>query len=146
MLEDKAKDLGRLLGQSAEYQALKRANAAITENRETATVLRRLEELRVEAQAMIERGQEPPESMELELGGLLQQVETNPEYQRAISAQANFDKLMLRVNDRAPRALHRPRGGRWRRQDDAAPATGGGARRAGDRRAHHPRARRHAGR
>jgi cell fate (sporulation/competence/biofilm development) regulator YlbF (YheA/YmcA/DUF963 family) len=99
MLEDKAKDLGRLLGQSAEYQALKRANAAITENRETATVLRRLEELRVEAQAMIERGQEPPESMELELGGLLQQVETNPEYQRAISAQANFDKLMLRVNE-----------------------------------------------
>lgn len=99
MLEDKAKDLGRLIGQSPEYQALKRANAAITENRETAGVLRRLEELRVEAQALIERGEEPPEAMETELGGLLRKVEVDPEYQRAIVAQTNFDKLMMRVNE-----------------------------------------------
>lgn len=99
MLEDKAKDLGRAIGQSAEYQALKRANAAITENRETAEVLRKLESLRQEAQRLFDAGQEPPESMETELGTLMQQVETDPAYQRAISAQANFDKLMMRVNE-----------------------------------------------
>ncbi len=36
--------------------------------------------------------------MEQELDALLQQVQVNTSYQAAISAQDNFDKLMLRVN------------------------------------------------
>ena len=34
MIEEKAKELGRLIGQSAEYQAVKRANDAITGDRD----------------------------------------------------------------------------------------------------------------
>ena len=37
--------------------------------------------------------------MEQELDRLLQTVEINPVYQRAIVAQTNFDKLMVRVNE-----------------------------------------------
>ena len=37
--------------------------------------------------------------MEQELDTLLQKVELNPVYQRAIVAQSNFDKLMVRVNE-----------------------------------------------
>jgi len=48
---------------------------------------------------MIERGEEPPPAMEQELDTLLQGVELNPAYQRAIVAQTNFDKLMMRVNE-----------------------------------------------
>lgn len=36
--------------------------------------------------------------MEHQLEGLFSQVQSNSNYQRAISAQDNFDKLMLRVN------------------------------------------------
>ena len=47
---------------------------------------------------MIDRGEEPTSDMEQQLDTLLQQVQVNPAYQVAISAQDNFDKLMLRVN------------------------------------------------
>lgn len=98
MLEQKGKDLGRLIGQSSEYQALKRANESLSEDREAVALLRRMEELRGSAQSMIERGEEPPEAMEQELDALLSKVQVNPAYQRALVAQANFDKLMMQVN------------------------------------------------
>ena len=99
MLEEKAKDLGRQIGQSNEYQALKRSNDLLTEDPEASGVLRRLTQLRGEAQAFIERGEDPPQEMEQELDTLLRSVELNPAYQRAIVAQTNFDKLMVRVNE-----------------------------------------------
>lgn len=99
MLEEKAKDLGRQIGQSPEYQALKRSNDLMMEDAEATAVLRRLSQLRGLAQEMIERGEEPPQEMEQELDTLLRQVELNPTYQRAIVAQTNFDKLMVRVNE-----------------------------------------------
>jgi hypothetical protein len=53
----------------------------------------------MEAQQMMERGQNPTPEMEQQLDGLLSRVQVNPTYQRAITAQENFDKVMLRVND-----------------------------------------------
>jgi cell fate (sporulation/competence/biofilm development) regulator YlbF (YheA/YmcA/DUF963 family) len=98
MLEDKAKDLGRTIGQSDEYKAVKRSSDALNGDREASTLLRQMEKIRTDAQAMIDGGQEPTQEMEQELDGLLQQVQTNGSYQRAIVAQENFDKLMMRVN------------------------------------------------
>ena len=99
MLEDKAVELGRMIGQSAEYQALKRANDALNGDRDALSLLRRMEEIRVQAQRMIERGEEPTAEMEQQLDGLLSLVQGNPVYQRAVVAQENFDKVMMRVND-----------------------------------------------
>ncbi len=99
MLEEKAKELGRQIGQSTEYQTLKRSNDLLTEDAEASSVLRRLAQLRGDAQQFIERGEDPPVEMEQELDALLGNVELNPVYQRAIVAQSNFDKLMVRVNE-----------------------------------------------
>ena len=98
-LQDKAIDLGRLIGQSTEYQAVKRSNESLNEDREAVTVLREMETLRREAQQMIERGEQPTEEMERKLDGLLSKVQVNGAYQRVVVAQENFDKLMMRVND-----------------------------------------------
>ncbi|MCE2902055.1 MAG: YlbF family regulator [Gemmatimonas sp.] len=98
MLEDKAKDLGRSIGQSEEYKAVKRSSEALNADREATTILRQMEQIRQDAQSMIDRGDEPTPAMEQQLDALLQQVQGNPAYQRAIAAQDNFDKLMLRVN------------------------------------------------
>lgn len=49
MLSEKAGDLGRLIGQSAEYQAVKRATEALNGDREITTALQRMEALRDEA-------------------------------------------------------------------------------------------------
>lgn len=99
MLEQKAKELGRLIGQSDEYKALRRSNEGLGGDRDAVTMLRRMEELRQEAQRMIERGEEPTSAMEQELDQLLTRVQSNDTYQRAVSAQENFDKLMLQVNN-----------------------------------------------
>ena len=99
MIEDKAKELGRLIGQSAEYKAVKRANEALGEDKSAVALLKQMEQLRLNAQQMIQRGERPTEEMEKELDGLLGTVQGQPVYQRLVSAQENFDKTMARVND-----------------------------------------------
>jgi cell fate (sporulation/competence/biofilm development) regulator YlbF (YheA/YmcA/DUF963 family) len=98
MIEHKGRELGRLIGQSSEYQALKRANEQLGEDRAAVALLQRMEELRGTAQSMIERGSNPSEEMEQELDDLLSKVQVNPTYQRALVAQTNFDKMMMQVN------------------------------------------------
>jgi cell fate (sporulation/competence/biofilm development) regulator YlbF (YheA/YmcA/DUF963 family) len=58
-----------------------------------------MEQLRVNAQKMLQRGERPTEEMERELDGLLTQIQSRPTYQRLLVAQENFDKTMGRVND-----------------------------------------------
>ena len=99
MLEDKAKELGRTIGQSAEYLAVKRANDVLSADREASTALRRMEELRHEAQRMIDRGEQPTPAMEEELETLLGSRQGNAAFQRATVADENFNKLMMRVNE-----------------------------------------------
>jgi cell fate (sporulation/competence/biofilm development) regulator YlbF (YheA/YmcA/DUF963 family) len=99
MIEEKARDLGRLIGQSKEYQELKRANDALGQDNEAVKLLRSMEQLRGDAQRMIQRGERPTPEMERELDELLQKVQVQPAYQRLIAAQENFDKLMARVNE-----------------------------------------------
>ncbi len=99
MLEEKSRELGRMIGQSPEYQAVKRSNDALNEDPQAVAVLREMESLRTEAQAMIERGEQPTVEMEERLDELLTQVQGNATYQRAITSQENFDKIMTRVNE-----------------------------------------------
>jgi cell fate (sporulation/competence/biofilm development) regulator YlbF (YheA/YmcA/DUF963 family) len=99
MIEDKAKELGRLIGQSPEYQAVKRANDALSQDAGAVALLKQMEQLRISAQQMLQRGERPTEEMEKELDGLLGQVQGQPVYQRLVSAQENFDKIMSKVND-----------------------------------------------
>lgn len=99
MMEDKSKELGRLIGQSSEYQALKRANEALGQDAAAVSLLKKMEQLQLNAQQMIQRGERPTEEMEKELDTLLGQVQRETVYQRLVAAQANFDKVMARVND-----------------------------------------------
>ena len=99
MIEDKAKDLGRLIGQSSEYQAVKRSSDALNEDKDTLALLQKMEQLRVDAQRMMQRGERPTEEMEQQLDTLLGQIQGRASYQRLLVAQENFDKVMGRVND-----------------------------------------------
>ena len=99
MIEEKARDLGRLIGQSKEYQELKRSNGALGQDAEAVRLLKQMEQLRGDAQRMIERGERPTQDMERQLDELLSKVQVQPAYQRLIAAQENFDKLMSRANE-----------------------------------------------
>jgi cell fate (sporulation/competence/biofilm development) regulator YlbF (YheA/YmcA/DUF963 family) len=98
MLHDRSVELGRLIGQSDEYKAVRRANDGLGADAEAVKVLQRMEQLRHEASHMIDRGEQPTAEMEQELELLLSQVQVNPLYQRMIVAQENFDKIMMQVN------------------------------------------------
>ena len=99
MIEDKAKELGRLIGQSTEYKEVKRASDALNDDKDTVGLLQKMEQLRMNAQRMLSQGQRPTEDMERELDTLLGQIQVKPAYQRLLAAQENFDKTMGRVND-----------------------------------------------
>ena len=99
LLEEKAKELGRQIGQSPEYQAVKKSSEALNSDREAVTVLQEMEKIRQDAQRMIQRGEQPTADMEQKLDDLLTKVQSNPAYQRAIAAQENFDKIMYQVNN-----------------------------------------------
>jgi cell fate (sporulation/competence/biofilm development) regulator YlbF (YheA/YmcA/DUF963 family) len=98
MLEEKGKELGRLIGQSPEYKALKRSSEALNDDRDAVVLLQQMDQLRAEAQQLIQRGENPTPEMEQQLDSMLEKIQAQPAYQRAVSAQENFDKLMLRVN------------------------------------------------
>lgn len=98
MLEEKAKDLGRQIGQTDEYKAVKRSGEALNGNAEAVGLLKEMEKIRTDAQRMMERGEQPSSEMEQQLDDLLGRIQVNPVYQRAIVSQENFDKLMAQVN------------------------------------------------
>lgn len=99
MLEEKAKELGRIIGQSQEYQNVKKSSEALNADRDAVAVLQEMEKVRVDAQQMIQRGEQPTPEMEKQLDDLLMKVQGSSVYQRAISAQENFDKVMYQVNN-----------------------------------------------
>ena len=99
LLQDKAADLGRLIGQSAEYQAVKRAGEALNADREAVALLQQMERLQTDAQRMIQRGEQPGEEMERQLDELLGKIQGNALYQRMAVSEENFNKLMQRVNE-----------------------------------------------
>ena len=99
MIEDRAKELGRLIGQSTEYKEVKRASDALNEDKDTVGLLQKMEQLRVDAQRMLTRGERPTEEMERQLDTLLADIQGRMSYQRLLVAQENFDKTMGKVND-----------------------------------------------
>ena len=107
MLEEKARDLGRVIGQSPEYQAVKRASTALNGDRDALALIRKMEEIRMEAERMIARGEQPTQEMEQNLDALLMQVQGNTAYQQMAVAQENFDKLMARVNEVILDGIHK---------------------------------------
>jgi len=98
MLEERAKELGRLIGQSQEYQAVRKANEVLSNNEEAMRILAEMEKLRAQAQEGMKRGVTPGEDLEAKLDELLSTVQHNDAYQRVLVAQENFDKLMARAN------------------------------------------------
>ena len=99
MIDDKAKELGRLIGQSSEYQTLRRASDALNEDKDTVALLQQMEKLRVDAQRAMAKGERPTPEMEQQLDTLLAQIQGRSSYQRLLVAQENFDKVMQKAND-----------------------------------------------
>jgi len=88
-----------MVGQSEEYQALKRANDRLMGEQELRGGLERLRELQMTLTEQLDRGQQPTPAQQAEVDGLVAKLQAHATYQSVVSAQANFDKLMYKIND-----------------------------------------------
>lgn len=98
MIYDKAVELGRLIGQSEEYKALRHADDLVRDQEELKEKMDRLEQL---GQTMEQTplDSEPPAEQIEAYNTLLSEIQVHPMYQGVVVAQSNFDKLMLKVNE-----------------------------------------------
>lgn len=104
-IAEKAREVGRLLARAEEYQALKRANDQLSNDRETVTLLNQISELQDRITMTLQSGSEPTPEQQSEYETLATLLQARTPYQAVVAAQANFDRLMLRVNEEIARGI-----------------------------------------
>jgi cell fate (sporulation/competence/biofilm development) regulator YlbF (YheA/YmcA/DUF963 family) len=107
MIDEKAQDLGRLIGQSTEYQALRRAEQALRDDSEAQQKLEAISRLTREFDALMAQGQSPAEEQAKEYETTLRDFELLPAGQGYLVARTNVDKLMQRVNQAIGEGIER---------------------------------------
>lgn len=98
MISEKAKELGRQIGQSNEYKALRRAEQALREDAATVAKLDALQQLTTKVQEMMAAGQMPDPETTNAYDAAVGEVEISPTGQAYAVASKNFEKLMKTVN------------------------------------------------
>src|SRR5262245_35911094 len=98
MIEEKSMELGRLIGQSNEYQTLRRAEQSLRNDQETVSKLDRIQALAREIDSIVSQGKMPEEGTTQSYEAAVHDLETSEIGQAYVVARANFDKLMGRVN------------------------------------------------
>jgi cell fate (sporulation/competence/biofilm development) regulator YlbF (YheA/YmcA/DUF963 family) len=102
---EKARELGRLLGQCDEYRALERAKERVSGEHEVVALLNRLGELEAAIARALQHGAEPSQELGDEYERIVSDVQGRAAYQSLVAAQTNFDKILARVNDEISKGM-----------------------------------------
>ena len=102
---DMAKDLGNSLARTDEYHALKAAIEAADDNREIAELRSELERLEGQFETSLRGGKEPDDELREPYENAVSRLQALSDYQRLVAAQANFDKVVQRVNQTIMKGL-----------------------------------------
>lgn len=98
MIDEKASDLGRLIGQSPEFQTLRRAEAALRTDKDAVARLDRIQTLARQVESVVAQGEMPDEATTEAYETAVRELELSTTGQAYVVARANFEKLMARVN------------------------------------------------
>lgn len=98
-IQERAREVGRLIAQTEEYRALKRANERLSDDRDAVSTINRLSELEGELTSLLRAGRQPEEEQQREYEGLVESLQQMTVYQGVVAAQSNFDRLMERINE-----------------------------------------------
>ena len=99
--------LGQSLARTDEYQALRRAIEASGDDRELAELQSQIQTLEQQMQGQLQQGKEPSEEQAKEYEAFFTRLQANSSYQRLVSAQSNFDKVVTRVNETIHRGIQK---------------------------------------
>ncbi len=98
MIDEKAKELGRMIGQSEEYRALRRTETSLRDDKDTVERLETIQSLATKVDEAMASGQQPDKDTLEGYQRAVQDLETSATGQAYVVARANFDKLMAQVN------------------------------------------------
>jgi len=98
VIDEKAKELGRLIGQSEEYRALKRSETSLRDDKDTVARLETIQKLAASVDQAMSSGQRPDEETMATYQRAVGELEASSTGQSYVVARANFDKLMAKVN------------------------------------------------
>jgi len=98
LIWEKATELGRQIGQSTEYQALRRAEAALREDKDTVAKLDLIQTLARQVDHLVAAGQMPDQATAESYENAVRDLEVSPVGQAYVVARSNFEKLMSKVN------------------------------------------------
>lgn len=104
-IDERAREIGRLLAQTSEYRAVKQANSGLSEDREAVTLMNRLGDLEEELTSLLRSGKEPSLEQQQAYESIAEQLQGLTSYQRVVAAQSNFERLMGRINEEIGRGL-----------------------------------------
>jgi len=107
MIEEKAQELGRLIGQSTEYQALRRAEKQLQEDGETRARLEKIDTLARQIDDQVAQKKVPEEATVTEYEAAVRELELSATGQAYVIARANYEKLMARVNQQMAAGIER---------------------------------------
>lgn len=105
IMMERARDLGRLLGQTEEYKAMERARQSAEQDDELKQLAERMDELERKIGLAMQRGEEPAEEDREAYESTFSRLQGSSIYQSLAAAQSNFDKLMRRVNEEISKGL-----------------------------------------
>ncbi|MEE8148006.1 MAG: YlbF family regulator [Longimicrobiales bacterium] len=97
-LLDMATDLGRGLARTDEYHSLKRAITSADDDRDIAESKTELEGLEARIEEALRAGGEPDDELKTQYEDAVGRLQTNTTYQVLVAAQANFEKIVFKVN------------------------------------------------
>ncbi len=107
MIWDKAQELGRMIGQTPEYQALRRAESNLREDSDTVAKLDQIQRLARQVDHLIAQGQMPDQPTAEAYESAVRELETSESGQAYVVARANFEKLMNKVNQQIGEGMER---------------------------------------
>ncbi|MEX0892652.1 MAG: YlbF family regulator [Gemmatimonadota bacterium] len=101
----RAQELGRLIGQSDEYKALKRARERMAEDREATTAANRIAELEQQVGSILQRGEQPGDEIREEYERVATTLQASPVYQGLVAAQSNLEKMLGKVDEQIAKGM-----------------------------------------
>jgi cell fate (sporulation/competence/biofilm development) regulator YlbF (YheA/YmcA/DUF963 family) len=104
---DKALELGRLIGQTPECKALRRAEVTLREDQESMRLLENIQVLAKKMEQLLAGGQEPDEATAQSYETSVRELELSPVGQAYVVARANFEKVMARVNQQISEGIEK---------------------------------------
>jgi cell fate (sporulation/competence/biofilm development) regulator YlbF (YheA/YmcA/DUF963 family) len=107
MIEEKAQELGRLIGQSSEYQTLRRAEKLLQEDAETRGRLEKIDQLARQIDEQVAQKKIPDELTVNAYETAVRDLEVSSQGQAYVIARANYEKLMTRVNQQMSTGIER---------------------------------------